>query len=115
MTKLLWEWHCVWYDQYGDIIDRDYADIGGDIKRFAHNQVTDYKEAKCMEFGLTLHWNGDGDWTDIEQERADIDEQLNFDLAELSKAIQKYIMEEFEEHKDKLKPQGSCPWHMEEA
>jgi hypothetical protein len=107
MERFKWEWHCVWYDEDGELIDRDYASLGGNLERFTkHTLGGDY----YMEFGLTLHWNCDGDWTDIVQERADIDKNLEFDLTELSRDIPKYILKEFEQYKHKLKPQGKCPW-----
>ena len=108
MKRFVWEWHCEWIDAYEDVVDRDYGDIGS-LKKFAQNEVSDLSEAVYMLYGLTIHWNGDGTWTDIEQERAYINEKSEFDLSELDRKIPKYIMKEFEEHKHLLKPQGIKP------
>jgi hypothetical protein len=108
MKKFEWEWHCEWIDAYEDVIERHYEDIG-DLKKFTDCKLSDYDEAVYMIYGLTLHWNGDGDWTDIEQERAYINEKSEFDLSDLDRKIPKYIMQEFEEQKHLLKPQGVKP------
>ena len=103
MKRFEWEWHCEWYDDI-DCIDRDYVDIGK-LEKLSDNILSPHN---FMQFGLTLHKKDWEDW--IEQERAYIDENCEFDLSEMSRDIPKYIMKEFEEHKHKLKPQGKCPW-----
>ena len=108
MTRLVWEWHCEYIDAYEDVIDRDYGDIGS-LKKFAGHQLDSYGEAVYLMYGLTIHWNCDGTWTDIEQERAYINENCEFDLSQLDRKIPKHIMREFEEHKHLLKPQGIKP------
>jgi len=107
MKRFVWEWHCEWIDAYEDVIDRDYGDIGS-LNKFAGHQLDGYGEAVYLIYGLTIHWNGDGSWTDIEQERTYINQNCEFDC-ELSRKIPKPILKEFEEHKHLLKPQGIKP------
>ena len=78
MKRFEWEWHCEWIGEYEDVIERHYADIG-DLEKFSDWKLSDYDEAVYMVYGLTLHWNCDGDWTDIEQERAYINEKSELD------------------------------------
>jgi len=112
MKRFEWEWHCEWISEYEDVIERHYADIG-DLENFSDCKLSDDDEAVYMVYGLTLHWNNDGDWTDVDQERAYVNENSELDLSDhwntIDRKIPKYIMQEFEEHKHLLKPQGVKP------
>ena len=113
MKQLLWEWHCKWIDEYEDVIERHYADIG-DREKFSDCKLSDDEKAVYMVYGLTLHWNCDGDWTDIEQERAYVNELSQFSGNEISKKIPKYIINEFHKYRHKMKPQGDYPCYVGE-
>ena len=112
MKRLLWEWHCEWIDEYESVFERHYGDIG-DLEKFSDWKLNDYSdEAVYMVYGLTLHWNGDGDWTDIEQERAYVNELGQFCGNEISKKIPKHIINEFHKYRMKMKPQGVYPCYV---
>lgn len=112
MKRLLWEWHCEWIDEYESVFERHYGDIG-DLEKFSDWKLNDYSdEAVYMVYGLTLHWNGDGDWTDIEQERAYVNELGQFSGNEISKKIPKHIINEFNKYRMKMKPQGVYPCYV---
>ena len=113
MKRLFWEWHCEWIDEYEDVIERHYANIG-DLEKFSDNKLSDDDDAVYMVYGLTIHWNGDGDWTDIEQERAYINDSCTFCDNELSRKIPQHIIKEFDKFRHKMKPQGTYPNYSEE-